>query len=61
MQRMRRHVMEHNVYRWAANILGDLRELRIDGAEHSNLVPAGPESVPEADVSAGDEMHRKMA
>jgi trehalose 6-phosphate synthase len=30
MQRMRRHVMEHNVYRWAANILGDLRELRVE-------------------------------
>src|ERR1019366_4215958 len=33
MQRMRRHLMEHNVYRWAANILGDLRELRIENAE----------------------------
>jgi trehalose 6-phosphate synthase len=30
MQRMRRQVMEHNVYRWAANVLGDLRELRIE-------------------------------
>jgi trehalose 6-phosphate synthase len=33
MQRMRRHVTEHNVYRWAANVLGDLRELRIEGVE----------------------------
>ncbi len=33
MQRMRRQVMEHNVYRWAANVLGDLRELRIETAE----------------------------
>lgn len=33
MQRMRRQVMEHNVYRWAASILGDLRELRIDQLE----------------------------
>jgi trehalose 6-phosphate synthase len=63
MQRMRRHVMEHNVYRWAANILGDLRELRIEGAEHLQLGPAGPESVLTADLdlSAPDEMHRKMA
>jgi trehalose-6-phosphate synthase len=33
MQRMRRHVTEHNVYRWAANILGDLRELRIENLD----------------------------
>jgi Trehalose-6-phosphate synthase len=33
MRRMRRQVMEHNIYRWAASILGDLRELRIDQAE----------------------------
>jgi trehalose 6-phosphate synthase len=31
MRRMRRQVMEHNIYRWAASVLGDLRELRIDG------------------------------
>jgi trehalose-6-phosphate synthase len=30
MQRMRRHVMDHNVYRWAASILGDLGELRME-------------------------------
>ena len=61
MQRMRRHVMEHNVYRWAANILGDLRDLRIEGAEHANLSAAGPESVAATDIAAADEMHRKMA
>jgi trehalose 6-phosphate synthase len=33
MQRMRRQVIEHNVYRWAANVLGDLRELRIERLE----------------------------
>ena len=33
MQRMRRQVMEHNIYRWAASVLGDLRELRLDDAE----------------------------
>jgi trehalose 6-phosphate synthase len=31
MQRMRRHIRDHNVYRWAANILGDLHELRMEG------------------------------
>jgi trehalose 6-phosphate synthase len=30
MQRMRSHIMDHNIYRWAASILGDLRELRIE-------------------------------
>ena len=33
MQRMRRQVMEHNVYRWAASVLGDLRELRIENQD----------------------------
>ncbi|MGB6744727.1 MAG: trehalose-6-phosphate synthase [Terracidiphilus sp.] len=33
MQRMRRQVMEHNIYLWAASVLGDLRELRLDDAE----------------------------
>jgi alpha,alpha-trehalose-phosphate synthase [UDP-forming] len=33
MRRMRRQVMEHNIYLWAANVLGDLRELRIDSME----------------------------
>ncbi|HEU5351005.1 MAG TPA: trehalose-6-phosphate synthase [Terracidiphilus sp.] len=30
MRRMRRQVMEHNIYRWAASVLGALRELRIE-------------------------------
>ena len=30
MQRMRRQVMEQNIYMWAAKVLGDLRELRLD-------------------------------
>ncbi|HVN94312.1 MAG TPA: trehalose-6-phosphate synthase [Terracidiphilus sp.] len=33
MQRMRRQVMECNIYMWAANILGDLREMRLEPAE----------------------------
>jgi trehalose 6-phosphate synthase len=30
MQRMRHHVMDHNIYRWAASILSDLHELRME-------------------------------
>jgi trehalose-6-phosphate synthase len=30
MERMRRIVGEHNVYRWAATLIGDLAEIRVD-------------------------------
>jgi trehalose 6-phosphate synthase len=30
MERMRRIVSEHNVYRWAATLIGDLAEIRVD-------------------------------
>jgi len=33
MQRMRQMVREHNVFRWAANLLSDLTEIRIDAPE----------------------------
>ncbi len=33
MSRMRKIVYEHNVYRWAANLLSDLTEIRVEGAE----------------------------
>jgi len=46
MKRMRRHIMEHNVYRWAANILGDLHDLRIDDLELLDRGRPGPVSVP---------------
>jgi alpha,alpha-trehalose-phosphate synthase [UDP-forming] len=36
MQRMRRQVMEHNIYLWAASVLGDLRELRLEDGEGFN-------------------------
>jgi alpha,alpha-trehalose-phosphate synthase [UDP-forming] len=39
MRRMRRQVMEHNIYRWAANILGDLREVRIEQADSATESP----------------------
>ncbi|HSZ19478.1 MAG TPA: trehalose-6-phosphate synthase [Candidatus Acidoferrum sp.] len=35
MQWMRRAVREHNIYRWAANLLSDLTEIRIEGAERT--------------------------
>jgi hypothetical protein len=34
---MRRQVMENNIYRWAANVLGALREIRLEDN-------AGPET-----------------
>ncbi|HET6206220.1 MAG TPA: trehalose-6-phosphate synthase [Terracidiphilus sp.] len=54
MQRLRRQVMEHNVYRWAANILGDLRELRLENAE----MTLRPEPVL---VHSAEGAHRKRA
>ncbi len=33
MQWMRRAVREHNIYRWAANLLSDLTEIRIEAAD----------------------------
>jgi len=41
MQRMRRHVTDHNIYRWAASILSDLHELRIEnpGADQHRTHP----------------------
>jgi alpha,alpha-trehalose-phosphate synthase [UDP-forming] len=44
MQRMRRQVMEHNIYLWAASVLGDLRELRLEDAARVDFTSA--ESVP---------------
>ncbi len=45
MQRMRRHVMDHNIYRWAGSILGDLSELRMEShgeADLSHIQAASP-------------------
>jgi trehalose 6-phosphate synthase len=33
MSRMRKIVHDHNVYRWAANLLSDLADIRIEGAD----------------------------
>jgi trehalose 6-phosphate synthase len=32
MQRMRRSVREHNIYRWAANLISDLSDVRLEAA-----------------------------
>jgi len=56
MQRMRHYLMEHNVYRWAANILGDLRDLRIEAQETVESASAAP-----GPVSVEDGLHRKLA
>lgn len=56
MQGMRRQVMDHNVYRWAATLLGDLRELRIEANGHADLGRAGP-----AIVAAQGSTGRKRA
>jgi trehalose-6-phosphate synthase len=44
MQRMRHHVMDHNIYRWAASILSDLHELRLESPAAGDLIPAQPAS-----------------
>jgi len=33
MRRLRDGVREHNIYRWAANLLSALTEIRIDASE----------------------------
>ena len=42
MQRMRHHVMNHNIYRWAASLLGDLRELRVESSEKTDECHSSP-------------------
>jgi alpha,alpha-trehalose-phosphate synthase [UDP-forming] len=41
MQRMRKQVREHNVYRWAGSLIGDLCEVRLDVVEGGNKSRAG--------------------
>ena len=47
MHRMRAKVKDHNVYRWAANLLSDLTEIRIDTPERQDSIvtPGEPEEV----------------
>jgi alpha,alpha-trehalose-phosphate synthase [UDP-forming] len=56
MGRMRRQVMEHNVYRWAASVLGDLSELHIENAEPGSSVWHEPAYIP-----MSEEPRRKSA
>ncbi|HTB96780.1 MAG TPA: trehalose-6-phosphate synthase [Terracidiphilus sp.] len=56
MQRMRRQVMENNIYRWAANVLSGLREIRLDGnGSADGFAPASMA------MAAQDGAHRKLA
>jgi hypothetical protein len=47
---MRRNVREHNVYRWAGNLITDLSEIRIDeprpedAQDHEEKEPGNPGS-----------------
>ena len=40
MSRMRKSIYENNVYRWAAHLLSDLTEIRVDSAEKSEAMRA---------------------
>ena len=40
MRRMRHNVRERNVYRWAANLLSDLTDIRVQGSERIEVPPA---------------------
>jgi alpha,alpha-trehalose-phosphate synthase [UDP-forming] len=50
MQRMRRQVIEHNIYMWAARVLGDLRELRLEPAETTEISRVTASSVRRAEL-----------
>ena len=52
MQRMRRQVMEHNIYLWAASVLGDLRELRLHEGEGNE--PSHPLSLAGSEAEIAD-------
>jgi len=52
MRRMRRHVMEYNIYMWAGKVLGDLRELRLESAEGAEPGRVAPSGVRGAEIAA---------
>jgi hypothetical protein len=37
---MRKTVYEHNIYRWAANLLSDLSDIRVESPEKNNVARA---------------------
>jgi trehalose 6-phosphate synthase len=63
MQRMRRVVREHNIYRWAGSLIGELCEVRLDEAANklegqSGYTPGEPSAEPIAvDQSVDDFRH----
>jgi trehalose 6-phosphate synthase len=40
MSRMRKIVLENNVYRWAANLISDLSEIRVQSSERQEAMHA---------------------
>jgi len=46
MQQMRRQVMEYNIYRWAAMVLGDLRDVRLEFPDAEGYTGALAEPIP---------------
>jgi trehalose-6-phosphate synthase len=40
MSRMRKIVLENNVYRWAANLISDLSEIRAQSSERQEAMHA---------------------
>jgi trehalose 6-phosphate synthase len=56
MQEMRKQVMEHNIYRWAAMILGDLRDVRLESPDSGETY-----SGPSAETVISIDPYRKMA
>jgi hypothetical protein len=44
--------MEYNIYLWAAKVLGDLRELRLESTESGELNRVAPSSVRTAEIAA---------
>jgi alpha,alpha-trehalose-phosphate synthase [UDP-forming] len=56
MERMRRQVMEYNIYMWAAKVLGDLRELRLKPAD-----PILPDRVAPSTVAIAEIAIEKLA
>jgi len=50
MHRMRRHVMQYNIYMWAAKALGDLREVRLEDTAVDRMAPTG---IPLREFAAG--------
>ncbi|MGA2218873.1 MAG: trehalose-6-phosphate synthase, partial [Terracidiphilus sp.] len=56
MQRMRKQVRENNIYRWAASVLGDLRELPLENSEY-----ADPGKAEGTRIRAVETPHRRLA